>query len=465
MSPTLALLLWLVLLFALFNFDPARNVTTSPALWVPLIWLTIVGSRLPSQWLDPSAKIGAVQAVEQGNPLDALIYSLLILLALAILAFRSFNWNGFLSRNIPLIAYLCFALLSICWSDFRFITFKRWIRDSGNYLVLLVVLSDPNQLETIRTLLRRLCYLLIPLSVLLLKYYPQLAVRYNYWSGLPENVGAATSKNMLGVLCLVSGIFLFWDIAMRWSARNRSSTKRILFIDFVLFFMTMWLLQKSASSTSELCFILGCLVIALTHSRLMRSHPRFFLTSIPVGICLYLVLTFAFGIDLNALVAQLVGKDPTLTGRTVIWSAVLSVHTNPLVGAGYECFWLGARLTQVWQLTGVGINEAHNGYLEVYLNLGIVGLLLVGALLIASYRSICRRVRRDPAFGSLSLALWTILLFYNVSESAFKGHLIFLAFLLVAMTVPGRRAVSERAHVSGRWHARSSASFRHRLSL
>ena len=50
MPPSLALLLWFILLVALLRFDPAKDSKTSIALWVPVIWMFIVGSRLPSQW-------------------------------------------------------------------------------------------------------------------------------------------------------------------------------------------------------------------------------------------------------------------------------------------------------------------------------------------------------------------------------------------------------------------------------
>ena len=51
MSPSLALLLWVVLLLGLFWFDPAREPKTSAALWVPVIWLFFLGSRSPAMWL------------------------------------------------------------------------------------------------------------------------------------------------------------------------------------------------------------------------------------------------------------------------------------------------------------------------------------------------------------------------------------------------------------------------------
>jgi len=182
---------------------------------------------------------------------------------------------------------------------------------------------------------------------------------------------------------------------------------------------------------------------------MLKRHPAVLKVLIPVGISLYLLLAFGLGIDINAELAGAVGRDPTLTGRTNIWNAVLSAHTNPLVGTGYESFWLGSRLKQVWSLAGFGINEAHNGYLEVYLNLGLIGLFLLVAFLIASYRTICRRLDASSSLAPLSLALWTILPLYNVTEAAFKGQLLFVIFLLGAIVVPWRTERVRHTPVEG----------------
>src|SRR5579872_5607845 len=102
MPPILALLLWMVLLPALLWFDPAKVRGTSVTLWVPLIWIFIIGSKLPSQWLGFRTGVIA-QALEEGNPLDRGIDLILIVLAIGILISRSFNWNGFFTRNLALI--------------------------------------------------------------------------------------------------------------------------------------------------------------------------------------------------------------------------------------------------------------------------------------------------------------------------------------------------------------------------
>ena len=179
---------------------------------------------------------------------------------------------------------------------------------------------------------------------------------------------------MLGVLCLVSGLFFFWDTVTRWSQRKERSTKRIILINFVWIGMTLWLLNLASSATARVCLVIGCIVIIAARSEWAKRHPGFLKALIPATFCLYLIL--AYGFDINGELAGAVGRDPTLTDRTKIWSLVLSMHTNPLVGAGYESFWLGPRLQKIWQVFGP-LNESHNGYLEVYLNLGLIGVTLL----------------------------------------------------------------------------------------
>ena len=439
MPPYLALLLWLVLLLILLRFDPVRGPGMLSALWVPVIWILIIGSRLPSQWLGAGTAASA-QAMEEGNTLDATIYSLLILMAFGVLASRSFNWGEFFVANAGLMALLCFALMSVLWSDYPFVTLKRWVRNFGTYLVILVALSDPRGLEAIGLLLRRLCFILIPLSILLNKYFPETSRVFDAWTGEGTFAGATTSKNMLGVLCLVSGLYFFWDTLARWSNRKKLRTASIIGVNAGFFGMTLWLLHMAGSATSNVCFMLGCLVIAAAHTKSVKRHSVLLTASVPMGICLYLLLQFVFGIDLIGVVSEAVGRRRDLTGRTDIWNAVLGTNTNPLVGIGYESFWLGPRLESVWSVAG-RVNEAHNGYLEVYLNLGLIGLFLLAVFLIAAYGTICRRFRASTSLGSLSLALWTVLIFYNASESAaFNNHLLWVVFLLGAIAVPGRHS-------------------------
>jgi len=432
MPPTIALFLLLSLLLALLYFDPAKEGRTSYALLLPVIWLFILGSRLPSQWLGADSGHLA-QSFEEGNPLDRIVFLVVILASIGILMSRAFRWSAFIRNNLALTAFLAFALLSVIWSDYPFVAFKRWFRDLGNYLVILVAVTDPLPQEAVRTVLRRFCYLLIPLCIVLNKYYPELSKQYDPFSGVATYAGATTSKNMLGVACLVSGLFFFWDTVMRWSTRRKRQTKRIILVNVAFFAMTLWLLQVANSATSKACLALGCFVVGAANTKMFERHPKFLKVAIPTCFILYVVL--AFGFNLNAEIAGAMGRDPTLTDRTKIWGILLGMKTNPLLGTGYESFWLGERLESFWAHFP-GLNEAHNGYLEVYLNLGLIGLFLLGCFLAASYRSICRGLRNASGLASFAFGVWTITLFYNITEAAFKGQLMWFTFLIGVLSIP-----------------------------
>lgn len=435
MSPSLALLLLIVLLAGLFCFDPGRAPKTSAALWVPVIWLFFLGSRTPSMWLGLSYG-SATQALEEGNPLDRTIFSLLILAALVILGSRSFQWRNFFAQNFALTVFLGFAMISAVWSDFPLATFKKWFRDMGVYMVVLVVLSDPRPLEAVRTVLRRVCYLVVPLSIVLIKYYPYLGKTFSAW-GSQEYCGVSTSKNMLGALCLVSGIFFFWDTITNWHQRRNARVRRIILVNIAFIGMTLWLLNVSGSNTSTICLTLGCLVIAAANCKFGRRHPAWIKALAPSTFLLYLVLTLGFG--MGGQLSQAVGKSADMSDRTHIWQVLLSVPINPVLGTGYQSFWLGERVQWVWaRLNGDNVLEAHNGYLETYLELGLIGLFLLCTFLIATYRKICKRLEPPTPLGSLGLGLWTLLLFYNVSEASLGVTFLFVTFLLAAIPMPPR---------------------------
>jgi exopolysaccharide production protein ExoQ len=435
MPPTLALAIWFGLLFALVLFDPAKDRRVSSALWVPVIWMFIVATRNPAQWLSGAPLALGAGSMEDGNPLDRAIFLTLILLAFGILVSRAFRWDQFVTRNTALTIFILFALASIFWSDFPLVAFKRWFRDLGNYLMVLIVLSEPFQLEGVRTTFRRLFYLLIPLSIILIKYFPQIGMGYWEWTGEPMYQGPTTSKNVLGAVCMVSALFFLWDILTRWADRKESRTKKILAVDLVFLGMTLKLLYQATSATSRVCLAIGCLVMIALHSQWGKRHVTLVKACVLTSFPLYLLL--AFGLDLNGEFARSVGRNPSLTDRTQLWKILLSMHTNPLVGSGYDSFWLGARFAQVFRSFGGAINEAHNGYLEIYLNLGLIGLAIIVAFLIASYRNICKRLSAPaPSFAPLAMAIWAVTLFYNMTEAGFRFHWMWSIFLLAAIYVP-----------------------------
>ena len=104
--------------------------------------------------------------------------------------------------------------------------------------------------------------------------------------------------------------------------------------------MIWWLLSKAHSSTSSVSLFVGVLIVAILGLRFVDK--RFIGTYLVIAVLVLAVAEWAFGIYAN--VIQLLGKDPTLTDRTLLWSDLLKVEINPLFGTGFESFWLGERL-------------------------------------------------------------------------------------------------------------------------
>jgi len=114
---------------------------------------------------------------------------------------------------------------------------------------------------------------------------------------------------------------------------------------------------------------------------------------------------------------------------------VLSVPVNPLFGAGYESFWLGHRLEQMQEIAGFGVNEAHNGYIEIYLNLGWIGVAVLAILLATGYRHLMHEYRREPDYGSLRLAYFLAVVVASLTEAGFRMMSLGWIFLLLVTAV------------------------------
>jgi exopolysaccharide production protein ExoQ len=440
MSLMVANLLFAAGICGLFYLDRDPLAKTSKALWIPVIWLFISGSRPVSVWLADLGLGGAPLQVESpeayldGSPQDRLVFIILLAAGLAILIFGKRNIGVLLRRNILLVVFFGYCLLSVLWSDFTFVAFKRWIKAVGDPLMIFIILSDPGGLSALKRVLSRTAFLLIPLSVLYIKYYPILGREYNIWSYLPSYTGVTVGKNQLGVMCLVFALGSLWRFLGALRDESGKERRRHLLAHGAVLAMAFWLFWMANSLTSTVCFTLaGSLMVAITFFKSTRKP-----------VILHLMVLFMVCVPLYALfsgsgggMVESLGRDSTLTGRTGIWKAVLSVSGNPLVGTGFESFWLGERLRKVWDMTMKGLQEAHNGYLEVYLNLGFIGLGFLVTMIVTGYKHAIAAVRQDPYNGSLALAFLLVAVVYNLSEAGFRAiSLVWFFFLLAVTTRP-----------------------------
>jgi O-antigen ligase len=186
--------------------------------------------------------------------------------------------------------------------------------------------------------------------------------------------------------------------------------------------------------TALSCLAIGGMVMVLSTLPSIANRPAHLngLVAVSIGLAFSALFVSSMGTLVHSL-----GRNSTLTGRTEIWAAVLAVHINPLLGAGFESFWLGNRLQEVWDRSMPGIQEAHNGYLELYVNLGWAGLALLGALIVTGYSHALAVFRIDQHAGRLRLALFTSGVIYSFTEAGFRMMcIIWIAFLLAITAVP-----------------------------
>jgi exopolysaccharide production protein ExoQ len=110
---------------------------------------------------------------------------------------------------------------------------------------------------------------------------------------------------------------------------------------------------------------------------------------------------------------------------------------NPLLGAGFESFWLGDRLQKLWNIFWWHPNESHNGYLETFLNLGWVGVALLGVLLINGYRNIVKQLVEGFKTAPLWLAFYFVGVAYNFTEAAIRTvSPVWIFFILAIIALP-----------------------------
>jgi O-antigen ligase len=243
--------------------------------------------------------------------------------------------------------------------------------------------------------------------------------------------GLTTDKNILGAVTFILLLGSFWSFFELLGSREaRRHQRGILVAKGTIVALGIYLFSTANSVTSESCFAVGAVIILATNLRVVRRHPtalHALVLVLVVGITSVLFL----GVGSGALRAM--GRNPTLTGRTDIWAAVIPLARNPIVGAGFESFWLSSSVHAKLQelIPGLPLNEAHNGYIEVYLELGWVGVFLIAGMLIEGYRTAFASFRRSKAWSGLPLAYVVSIAVYSASEAGFRMmNLIWIFFLM-----------------------------------
>lgn len=432
MNPLIATVACALTILMLFRVDRDRNAKVSLALLIPMAWLLIAGSRNIGEWLQMSGPTDAVDRYMEGNPVDRNVLSLLMLGGLIRLFQRRQRVVVLLKANAPILIYFVYCGLSVLWSDYPLVAGKRWFRSSGDVIMVLVILAEPHWGDALRWVLTRVAFVVLPISLLFIRYYPDLGRAYGmdgsrYWTGI------AMGKNTLGMISLVFGLACLWSFLDAYRAHGHKYRKRRLIVHGTVVSAALYLLWIADSKTSLSCFVLVGTLMTLTIFFNWARKP-FVLRLMIIGIAACCFSVLFLGIGGGTL--ETIGRNSTLTGRTDVWKLALRFSKSPLVGAGYESFWMGERLATISRIAP-GINQAHNGYIEIYLNLGLIGISLIGILILTGFRKVIVGFQREPEVCGLRAAYFLVGVVYNFTEGAFKMMSpVWITFLLGTVTIP-----------------------------
>ena len=412
-------------------YDPPRDVTRSliaEIVFVALLLMMFVG-------LTPFAPPAQTSSVAAASPGDAIrqILFLAIFFPILLAAVMARGWDAL--RIVPpaLLALLAWCLLSAFWSAVPDVTLRRAI------LAVIVVVSTMASVDLIGPSRAFFLWRVVLAVVLAINWLSILLIATAVH--LPGEIdsslvgdwrGLYGQKNAAGAVCVMTAIlFLF--------SRNGRNN----WIGWLVAAAATGFLVMTRSKTS-----LALFPVALLAGGLYRLSWRDALSR-AIFLCAALLVLAAAAtaaiLNWDAIV-RVLGNPAEFTGRAEIWQAILAyIHDHPLLGAGFGTVAPTGAVSPLHNYTSAAwveaVPQSHNGYLQILMTLGGIGLLLALVSMVAD--PLLRFWPLDPAragFKALLFALFIFVLLHNFLETDFleSDSSGWFAFLVVLASLKSR---------------------------
>jgi O-antigen ligase len=387
-----------------------------------------------------SAQVDSTGAkAAEGNPVQQAINMVNYTVVGLFLVFRARRTMVVASRDLLLWMLLLLACVSVIWSAMPALTLRRTVALVGTTAMGLYLASRYSIGEQVR-LLAKVLLLAAVLSLAVIALWPERGVYGTemgahgiFFRGLYENKNVLGRLLALGALTMVVAFF--------------NSTHRWIWCFGFLLCVGLLALCRSATAMVVLAATLATLpVLAVLRWNYRLTLPLIVSAALPGG----LVLAWLWA---NAeTVFGVLGKDTTFTGRTDIWMAVMDmIWQRPWLGYGLNGFWLGweGPSAYVCQIAGWAVPHAHNGFLDLWLAVGVWGLaIFVVGFTLAFFRALAAMARSTRASEGIWPVVYLLfMLLYNVTESTIlRPHSIFwMLFVAAVFSRPAMRSAREPA--------------------
>jgi exopolysaccharide production protein ExoQ len=289
-------------------------------------------------------------------------------------------------RQKLLWGLLALAAASFFWSAAPDVTGRRIVAATGTTLVGVYMALRYSIRE-------QLVFFAVALSIaamgslLVVLLLPQYGISVEFHEGAWR--GLFSSKQGLGKHMLLGAVVMVFvsKVAHRWR-----------YLAWIGFALTVFLVIMSTSKTP--IAVAAVLVLLLPATRIFRTRTPLGL-AVACGFVALSAAVFALLAERPEVLVGAMGKDLTLTGRTDLWMLVYEAARERLwLGYGLGGFWTGWTGASgfVWDAIGWPAPHAHNGLLDVWLELGLTGVILFLVLFARAIGRALAWLRRSDSF-------------------------------------------------------------------
>jgi exopolysaccharide production protein ExoQ len=342
-----------------------------------------------------------------------------------------------------LVIVLAWCFLSVAWAIEPAIAFRRASLTAAVVITLAVQMELLGPYRLLRAL-RAVLALLLVVNFAAVAVVPhavhlpgeRAADLIGAWRGVHFH------KSIAGVIAAISALLFLWFAV---ETRRRQ--------DWLLFGASMVFLVMTKAKTS-----IGLVALAVLSGYLYRRMLQRKAHGLPALLTATAIALVVAGVALfyQAELARLLDDPEFLTGRGAIWQVlVTAIEDHPVLGVGYGSFWAIGDATPVASFADSWIKQSahgHNGYLDVMLQTGGVGLALVALFLILM--PLKRLLCDAPRSVNLQVLCFSVLaftVFFNFTESGFierdRPEWVFFVIVLLILNHVNRDRTRPAAHV------------------
>ncbi|ASI75439.1 O-antigen ligase family protein [Bacillus cereus] len=271
----------------------------------------------------------------------------------------------YFSKSI--VCILIYAFVSFMWSNYPSESFKSAVFYLIMPTLIMFFLISVYKFKEILRLIFVVGLFITVVSLFTIQIEPDKGIASN-----GEWIGVFVHKNPLGFSMFLYAVLTFFYFLDSEKMYKKGIYLLIMLVQGIILF-------NSGSVTSLVILLLGiCLTITLAlYRKVKNNYLRMMFTSLTLG------AVFTFGIYLAMNINNifgLLGRDLTFTGRTSIWNAIFTMMNNHwILGYGFDSFWIKDSATKNYVdfYMYTDVPHAHNNYIDIVANMGIIGLLVV----------------------------------------------------------------------------------------